>query len=278
MEFAAARGMSEIALSLRAGLLGPLFDAGELAEVLELADALRRDASERHHELAALMAESMDILARVALGDHVDQQEVARVRESARRSGRADIALLPLRAIVLASASTGDRDGVAAALREIEALPGIETVSDLASALPSLTRAALAIDDDAGPERLQRLLVAPFPYASHAIVASNAALAEARGDRDAAIAGYTDAATRWRDFGVVPEEAFALAGLGRCLLAGGRPDEAVPTLRASLERWGAMGATPMVTAVDALLADAAASAAAVLPTPGSASGTGRTSA
>ena len=64
------------------------------------------------------------------------------------------------------------------------------------------------------------------PYAEHALVAANAALTEARGDLQAAADAYADAADRWERFGVVPEQAFALLGQGRCLLGLSRPTEA----------------------------------------------------
>ena len=42
-----------------------------------------------------------------------------------------------------------------------------------------------------------------------------------RGDLQAAADAYADAADRWERFGVVPEQAFALLGQGRCLLGSG---------------------------------------------------------
>ena len=84
--------------------------------------------------------------------------------------------------------------------------------------LPSLVRAALELGDI---ELAQSLVSPPIPctYAQHAAVAARAAILEARGELEAAIGAYEDAAERWAAFGVVPEEAFALLGWGRALLS-----------------------------------------------------------
>ena len=87
-----------------------------------------------------------------------------------------------------------------------------------------MVRTALGIGEPALAERLVSGLEPRYPYAEHALVAANAALTEARGDLQAAADAYADAADRWERFGVVPEQAFALLGQGRCLLGLSRPD------------------------------------------------------
>jgi len=61
---------------------------------------------------------------------------------------------------------------------------------------------------------------------------------------------------RWERFGVVPERAYAFAGLGRCLLALGETDEGVARLRESREIWERLRATPRIAEIDVLLATA----------------------
>jgi tetratricopeptide (TPR) repeat protein len=53
-----------------------------------------------------------------------------------------------------------------------------------------------------------------------------ALLAEAAGKTDDAVELFRAAARGWHDYGSVVEEAHALLGVGRCLIALGRPDEA----------------------------------------------------
>jgi hypothetical protein len=61
------------------------------------------------------------------------------------------------------------------------------------------------------------------------------------------------AAVRWKRFGVVPEQAFALLGEGRCLVALDRPTEAAAPLRRAREIFGSLGATPALAETNALL-------------------------
>ncbi|MFZ0323218.1 MAG: hypothetical protein WAN48_03680 [Actinomycetes bacterium] len=50
------------------------------------------------------------------------------------------------------------------------------------------------------------------PYTEHALVTADAALTEHRGDHHTAATNYADAAARWEQFGVIPEQAHALLG------------------------------------------------------------------
>ena len=97
--------------------------------------------------------------------------------------------------------------------------------------LPSFVRAALSMDDLVLAERLAKDLEPRSPYAQHAVVAIGAALAESRGELEPAADGYADVAARWSAFGVVPEQAFALLGQGRCLVGLDRSTQAGSVLR-----------------------------------------------
>ena len=121
-----------------------------------------------------------------------------------------------------------------------------------------MVRTALAIGDPELAERLVSGLEPRYPYAEHALVAANAALAEARGDLQAAADAYADAADRWERFGVVPEQAFALLGQGRCLLGLARPTEAAPVLQHAREIFERLQAAPALAETDALLQQATA--------------------
>src|SRR5438876_9679037 len=116
-----------------------------------------------------------------------------------------------------------------------------------------MVRTALQLRDYTLAEQLVAGSGGPWPYARHALVAANAALAEARADLQAAADAYADAADRWRRFGVVEEEGFALLGQGRCLLGLSRPADADPVLqqaRSILER---LHAGPALAETDALI-------------------------
>jgi hypothetical protein len=124
--------------------------------------------------------------------------------------------------------------------------------------LPAMARTALAIGETALAERLVSGLQPRYPYAEHALVAANAALTEARGDLQTAADAHADAAGRWDRFGVVPEQAFALLGQGRCLLGLSQPAEAASALHHAREIFERLKATPALADADALLQKATA--------------------
>ena len=82
------------------------------------------------------------------------------------------------------------------------------------------------------------------PFREHTRVTCCALLAEARGEHEAAAAGFADAAARWHDFGVPYEEGHALLGQGRCLVALDRAPEAAAPLAAAREIFARLGARP----------------------------------
>ena len=70
---------------------------------------------------------------------------------------------------------------------------------------------------------------------------------------------YEDAAERWREFGSVPERAYALLGQGRCLAALGKPEAQEP-LRVARELFASMGYKPALAETEALLRQSEAAA------------------
>ena len=70
---------------------------------------------------------------------------------------------------------------------------------------------------------------------------------------------YAEAAERWREFGNVPERAYALLGQGRCLAALRKPEAQKP-LREARELFAAMGYKPALAETIALLGDNKAAA------------------
>jgi predicted Zn-dependent protease len=143
-------------------------------------------------------------------------------------------------------------------LAEIAETPETRETEYYAAYLPALVRSAIVIGDPVLAERFTTGLAADKPYNEHALVTATAAMAEARGDLQAASNAYADAAARWERFGVVPEQAYALLGYGRCLVRLGRPGDATPILRQARVLFGALDAQPAVAVTDALLKDVTA--------------------
>ena len=101
------------------------------------------------------------------------------LESTSRGTGAVDHAILSLEASALARAGLGQNDRAAALLAEIEATPGARDTSDYAGGLlPAMVRTALGIGDRELAERLADGVEPRYPYAEHALVAANAALAE----------------------------------------------------------------------------------------------------
>jgi hypothetical protein len=94
----------------------------------------------------------------------------------------------------------------------------------------------------------------------HSLVGARAVLAEADGDPEAALLLFEEAAKRWGEYGFVFGRGLALLGSARCLLALGRGTEAAPVLHQARDIFAALGATPALAEVDALLGDQPAAA------------------
>ena len=76
---------------------------------------------------------------------------------------------------------------------------------------------------------------------------------EARGEHEAAATGFAAAAARWHEFGVPYEEAQALLGQGRCLVALGRASAAITPLSGAREIFARLGAKPAMEETDELM-------------------------
>jgi hypothetical protein len=146
-----------------------------------------------------------------------------------------------------------------ALLVELEETPGARGTAYYARQLGAMVRTALAAGHQELAARLADGLEPLFPVREHALCAARAQLAEAAGDHAQAAALYVDAAKRWREFGNVPERAYALLGQGRCLAALGKPEAAEP-LREARELFASMGYAPALAETDVLLGESEAAA------------------
>jgi hypothetical protein len=232
--------------------LDVLVDAGEFDEALRVGSELETRSGDAVYAL---------------LGVHAARAEIAGVRGRgagqvtsldwlvghAREAGAWDWLIMGLASAALVYLSLGDPATAVGLLSEIESAPSARQNANYAAYLPTMVRTALAAGDPALANRLVTGFEARHPYGVHALIAANAALAEPRGDLAGAAEGYSDAAGRWQRFGVIPEQAFALLGQGRCLIALRRPAEASPVLREARDLFERLGAAPALAETDALL-------------------------
>ena len=118
---------------------------------------------------------------------------------------------------------------------------------------PHAIRAALRVGDPNLADRLVAVVEAVRPLNDHVIATGRALLAESAGELERAAEEFADAAARWHDFGVPYEEAQALLGQGRCLVALGRAPEAAAPLAAAREIFARLGAKPALAETDELM-------------------------
>jgi class 3 adenylate cyclase/tetratricopeptide (TPR) repeat protein len=257
LALAEARGIQDAAQTLRGSELVAMLGAGQLDDLIASATTVAERAEGAGDELELIEVRSVLAVALTYRGDaRQAEPSLGPLAAAVRRSGRLDLTASSLGAVAVVRAASGQTAMAAEFLREMEAAPTLTETSELAPTLPAIVRAAVAIGEVDLARRLIGRLPSRAPYLEHAIVAARAAVAEAEGELEIARAAYEDAASRWERFGVPPEEAFALLGLGRCLLELARADEAAEALRRSLDLFRGCGMPPGIEATGAALARA----------------------
>jgi class 3 adenylate cyclase/tetratricopeptide (TPR) repeat protein len=248
--FAKPRGLTESLDVLTQNMLDALVDTGEHDEVLEIAAEMAPRLGAL--DLIAVRCAQARISALRGQGDQV-AETLDWLEPAARGTEDPQVVVAALGSAAVIRAGLGQDEEATALFAEVESYPGTRENMNYPVGLPATVRAALGIGEPALAERLASGLEPRYPLAEHALVTANAALSEARGDLQAAAEAYADAAGRWEAFGVVPEQAFALLGQGRCLLGLARPTEATPVLQHAREIFERLQAAPALAETDALL-------------------------
>ena len=256
--FARARGLTEMTVGLTASMLDFLVETGEHEQALTLATELgiELEASGNLFDLTVVRATQALILTLRGqarqVADTLDWLET-----TSRDAGDVDLFVMGLGTAAIVRAAIAQTDHAEALLAEIDATPVTCDIVNYPRMLPALVRTALATTNPQLAQQLATGVEPHTPYQEHALTAAAAALAEANGDHQTAADGYTDAARRWEAFGVIPEQAFAHLGHGRCLLALDDPTADQP-LRHARDLFSRLQAAPHVAECDLLLQQAIA--------------------
>ena len=153
----------------------------------------------------------------------------------------------------------GPRDDLASTARDVDAVPTEAVEASSPGEVISVVRYVRACLRAGAPELARRALAVAAPRTAAAErSAAEAMIAEAEGDVTAARAGYARAAGSFEERGDVYELAYALAGLGRCLVALGETEKGITRLRESREIWVRLRATPRIAEIDAIVETAGA--------------------
>ena len=256
IDFCERRGLAELALGMASERLRVLAELGRpeqaLAEAGPLVERLEAAGSvvfieARSQQLRLLTERGVPAQAPAA------EELVTRARESGEPQYYAELATAAR--LLLAQ---GRPQEARALLVELEQVPNLRPDPYYASVLPELVRIALAVQQAELGARLVDGVEPRTPLAEHALATCRAQLAEAVEPAEAA-GLYAGAAERWRDFGNVPERAYALLGQGRSLAALDLRVADAP-LREARELFESMGYRPALEECDALLTRAAAAA------------------
>jgi class 3 adenylate cyclase len=254
--FAQQRGLAQLVATATTSKLDSLFDGGEFDAALELAAGLAEHLGDDDQwNLAWVRALTIQVHA--VRGRTVEAARTLDWLETTtRESGSSQHINFCLGAAALARAALGQNAKATKLIAEIEANPGAREDPYYANLLAALVRTAATLGDRELALRLVLGVEATNPQAECALAAANAVIAEGRCDLDAAAAGHADAVDRWRRFGVVPEQAFALLGQGRCLVALGRYTDATQPLRRARDIFQKLQAAPALAETDTLLQQA----------------------
>jgi tetratricopeptide (TPR) repeat protein len=257
--YAERRGIEDVVLFSTVSMAQALADLGSYEEVIAGADDLARrlEASGDVFSLASVRSVRAAILVR--RGQPAEAVPIADwAVEQARTSGYGELLAAAFPPVAAAHLAMGEAAEAAALLTELEGSPKVWAYPIYARSVPEVVRTALAAGDPDLAARLVRGIEPTFPLNEHALVTAAALLAEHRGEHAEAAGLFADAAERWEGFEMPWEEAQALFGRGRCLLALGRPAEADAPLRGARDIFVSLGAGPAVLETDELLERATA--------------------
>ena len=257
--FAQTCGLTGMTDYLTANTLDALADTGEHEQALTLAAELATafEASGNLNNLIQARTVQIRILTlrgrASQVADTLDWLET-----TGRETGNLDTLVNGLGTAAIARAALAQPDHTSTLLSEIDTTPGSRNNSNYAPLLPALVRAALTTNDPTLAHQLTTGVEPHTPSHEHALTTATAALAEANGHHHTAADRYADAAQRWEAFGVIPEQAFALLGHGRCLLALGHDADATQPLLHARDIFQELQAAPALTETDGLLQQATA--------------------
>ena len=260
LEYAQRHGIEEFVLSFRAELIEDLTSTGDWDEALDEVAALTPvlERADFAWMLVTVRTNELQILARRG-GDAVAAAPTAGLLEAARQSELPEDTIQTLFACAEAAQALGDGARALALLSECAAVPDAGAATGYAWCLAEAVRVALAAGDPAVAARLVEVTTEEGPMHERGLASARAALLEHRGGVDEAAEAHAAAASLWREFGDPYEEAQALLGQGRCVMALGRAPEAAAPLAAAREIFARLGARPALAETEAVLGTAGVS-------------------
>jgi class 3 adenylate cyclase/tetratricopeptide (TPR) repeat protein len=248
--FGDRRGIIFKARWLEAETVWPLYDLGHWDELLEVAERVIEWDEAYGRSQVGLIALSYKTYVLAQRGRLREAQPLCdELLARARESGDEQVLAPSLTVAAITSRSAGDTTAALGYIREFgefgESGYWPMTLADAVRVASSEGELALAQSLLREPATLTR-------RGRYMLVSAEAAVAEARGEFGQALELHERAREQWEAFNNLVEHAHALAGVGRCLLALGRP-EGTARLEAAGQVYGLLGAQPLVADVSAVL-------------------------
>jgi DNA-binding SARP family transcriptional activator/class 3 adenylate cyclase len=254
IDFGERRGITSVVLWTKGMSLWTLFDLGDWAELLQVADELiswDRLRGGSYFGVIALCSKAQVLLRRGRLEEAASLSDEFLPR--ARRIEDPQV-LAPALAVAAMIEEARDNREAALALIEEGGVPPSATLEG-GTFVHEAVRLCAATGALGVAECLLEGRRATLTRHRHGLVTAGATLAEAHGRLEEAANLYADAAQRWAEYGFALEHSQALLGLGRCRHALGRADANGP-LAAARELFARLGARRLAAETDDLLAKA----------------------
>lgn len=253
--FCERRGIAEVALFIAAMRLTLLAASGRSDDALAQVEPVVDLAQAASDATSLIEAWSVQLSLLGERGEEVQSGAAIQLIIAARDTGQPAMMAMAYAAAAKSMLAGGQTTQAKSLYEELEQTSGTRDDPYYAAQLPDLIRHTLGVGDQQLALRLTEGIEPRTPLQRHALVASRGSLAEATGDHAKAASLYADAATEWREFGEVPELAYALLGRGRCLLIVGS-HEAAESLAEARDLFSSMGYRPALLETDTLLAGA----------------------
>jgi class 3 adenylate cyclase/tetratricopeptide (TPR) repeat protein len=257
LAYAEARGIASWVSFISANLAGVYNALGqtERAEAIWAAQAKRAEATGNRRELMHVRVREITRLLDRGRLDLIDPATLEWLENQTGDTVTPKHNVNCLVPVMRARAGYGEAEAAVGLLLRMAAFPATEYIGSL----PSLVRTALELGRPDVAERFVDQYDGTgetLPGFAPALEHSRALLAEERGDYEAAAACFADALERGRALGRIAPPPSSLLGLGRVLLALGRPTEAVEPLRAARDGFERLDMAPSVEEADTLLQEA----------------------
>jgi class 3 adenylate cyclase/tetratricopeptide (TPR) repeat protein len=221
------RGIKGQAMWGRAESLWLLYDAGRWDDVLRVAEELLPWATEHGDTIVESIGLSYRARVLAHRGLHPEDDELTeRSLPVARQIGDLQVQAPVFVAAAIVEHARGNGSRAIEHVREFDDATrnGPTEYRELQS--PEVIRVCLANGEIELAAAILRDRPVFFTRTQDAVLTGRAALAEARGDTEDALALFRDAVAAWEEYGAPFERAHALAGAARCLEGLGRSEDA----------------------------------------------------